>query len=442
LKISLAVGLGFGITSCSYFLALLMVGPKLPGVIIPEFGILVSLIFVYLYAGKVQAPDKIEKNEDMAFLDPRLKRILSVGFYSVLILAFTNFVNMGIHLPHGGWDGWAIWNLHARFIFRGGEYWRDAFSGLMAPNHHPDYPLLLPLAVVRCWSYIGRETQAVPMLIAMLFTFATAGMLCSGLTILRSRSQGILASLILLGTTIYIVLGTNQLADIPISFFFLASMVLLFLQERFPENYGLSFLAGAMAGFSGWTKNEGLLFLVALFAASISVIYFAQNRKVHMKQLTYLVLGSMPVLAIIIYFKMNLVPANEIIYGQAQEEIIGKLMDYKRYMQILKTFLVKTILTLPYVLLLLFYPLFAGIKIEDKSKISVLTASIALTLMMTGYFFVYLITPYDLDWHLRTSLPRLLAQLWPSILFTYFMIVRTPEEALLNSKFEVTEKLI
>jgi hypothetical protein len=87
LKISLAVGLGFAITSCSYFLTLLMFGPKLSGIIIPELGILVSLIIVYRYAGKAQIPDKIEKDEDM-YLDPRLKLILSVGFYSVLILAF------------------------------------------------------------------------------------------------------------------------------------------------------------------------------------------------------------------------------------------------------------------------------------------------------------------------------------------------------------------
>lgn len=121
---------------------------------------------------------------------------------------------------------------------------------------------------------------------------------------------------------------------------------------------------------------------------------------------------------------------------------MGRLSDIDRYTKILTTFILKAFYTLPHLFFLLFYPAYIGIKIDDKSKIGVLTASSALTLMIMGYSLVYLITPYDLNWHLRTSLPRLLVQLWPSILLIYFMIVRTPEEALLTKKIEATEKLI
>jgi hypothetical protein len=51
-----------------------------------------------------------------------------------------------------------------------------------------------------------------------------------------------------------------------------------------------------------------------------------------------------------------------------------------------------------------------------------------LTFIILGsYFAVYLITPHDLDWHLMTSLNRLLLQLWPTIIFITFMAARTPE---------------
>jgi hypothetical protein len=40
-----------------------------------------------------------------------------------------------------------------------------------------------------------------------------------------------------------------------------------------------------------------------------------------------------------------------------------------------------------------------------------------------------LTTPQDLAWQLRTSLDRLLLQLWPSAVFLYLLVVRTPEQA-------------
>jgi hypothetical protein len=40
--------------------------------------------------------------------------------------------------------------------------------------------------------------------------------------------------------------------------------------------------------------------------------------------------------------------------------------------------------------------------------------ALALVLMMlAGYYLVYVTTPHPQTWHVETSLPRLLAQLWP-----------------------------
>ena len=48
--------------------------------------------------------------------------------------------------------------------------------------------------------------------------------------------------------------------------------------------------------------------------------------------------------------------------------------------------------------------------------------------MLAGYYWVYILTPVNLTWHLQTSLNRLLAQLWPSAVFAYFLTTRTIEE--------------
>jgi hypothetical protein len=41
---------------------------------------------------------------------------------------------------------------------------------------------------------------------------------------------------------------------------------------------------------------------------------------------------------------------------------------------------------------------------------------------------LFLITESSLEWHLSTSVNRLLAQLWPSAIWLFFSMLRTPED--------------
>ena len=63
----------------------------------------------------------------------------------------------------------------------------------------------------------------------------------------------------------------------------------------------------------------------------------------------------------------------------------------------------------------------AGIRRPNPAfRSSVLT----LALTLCGYFAVYVITPNDLYWHLRFSLNRLFLQVWPTVIFLFFLFVR------------------
>jgi hypothetical protein len=439
LKASLAIGFGFGVTSCLYFLVLLFVGTSQTALILFE-AVSIFVLLLLTYGKRAENNHICAKTHEKPALQTRYEKMLSIAFYSVLVCASANFILIALRLPGGGWDAWAIWNLHARFIFRGGEHWTDVFSSLLSPSTHPDYPFLVPLTVARIWKYLGHETQLVPVIVGMVFIFATAGLIYSALTILRSKSQGLLAGLFLFSNLSFIILGTYQYADVPMGFFFLGSFVLILMQERFPENYGLSFLAGATAGFAGWTKNEGLLFLVSLFISRLMVIFLSHDRNIHKKQLLSFILGSIPALEIIAYFKVNFAPQSDLLQGQGFAQVIDKLGQVSRYVQILKASLAVIIPVLPQVILLLVYPLCLGINRDDKNRINVATLVITMFFMACGYILIYVITPYELSWHLETSQSRLLLQLWPSILLTFFMIVRTPEEALIDSQIEMGSK--
>ena len=74
--------------------------------------------------------------------------------------------------------------------YRGGQYWKN-FTYMT--GEHFDYPLLIPASVARSWEFIGRETQLIPIVIGLLFTFATIGIVGISISRLRGERQGLLA---------------------------------------------------------------------------------------------------------------------------------------------------------------------------------------------------------------------------------------------------------
>ncbi len=210
----------------------------------------------------------------------RFSAITASGFYLLLISGTLVLILISILYPHGNWDAWAIWNNRARFIFRGAENWQDGFSPLLGWSH-PDYPLLLPLAIARGWFYLGEETPWVPSALALLFTLSTTGILVSSLSPIKSSSQGYLAGILLLGTPFFLIHGASQYADIPLAFYLLSGIALLSLSDRRPaNNYGASILAGLLIGFSAWTKNEGQV-LAALIPLSLLFVGALTHRWKH-----------------------------------------------------------------------------------------------------------------------------------------------------------------
>src|SRR5262249_41622533 len=147
--------------------------------------------------------------------------------------------------PHGNWDAWSHWNLRARFVFFGGEKWANAL--------HPDYwnplnyPLLIPMVVAAGWGFVGVESHWVPGIVAMFFTLETIVLLTSGLSRLRSKSQGMLGGILLMGTPYFLTHGISQYSDIPLAFFFLASFVVAAFYDREREaSSKFLVLAGAL----------------------------------------------------------------------------------------------------------------------------------------------------------------------------------------------------
>ena len=344
------------------------------------------------------------------------------GFEWLLIAAFALLFVAAIYTywmeysraPGGSWDAWAIWNLRARFLFRAGANWRDAFSPVLLWSH-PDYPLLVPAFVAGLWTQTGGESTWVPGLAGLLFTLSTPLLLASAVGALRGREAGWLAGIFLLGRPLFVTHGASQYADVPVAFFMVAAMALLALDRPVT--------AGVCAGLAAWTKNEGLLFVAVLLVARIAALLYARDAARLRREVPRFAAGLAPVLAVVLYFRGTLATANA--------NLAGGAIDFGRIPTVAAAFVthlfgVGQLLVSPFLFLALYVWLAKPVRTPGPGA---LTALIALVLMLAGDAAVYVVTPGDVNWFIDNSLDRVLLQVWPLAIFAAFLYASAASSA-------------
>jgi hypothetical protein len=318
-------------------------------------------------------------------------------------------------LPNGGWDGWAIWNWEARLLYRAGANWRQ----YLPLAFHGDYPLLVPSTTARFWRYMGAEVPDVGAFLGILLALCSIAVLALTLTQLRSRMVASVMCLTLLGTPSYLYWASAHYADIPLSFFFLGTLALIAIHfESKPEQGDLRMLglAGFLAGCAGWTKNEGILFIVAV-AAALLVPVFRYRREALTRFKAFGAGAALPVL-IITFFKLTNNVSNYVV--AYKEGKLQRMFDLGRHFMIwdyvaryLFSFGAWSISPL---IPLIAFVLLTGVHRSIFANYGWRTIVTILLIVCAGYYWVYLTTPVDLKWHLESSLDRLFLQLWPSVL--------------------------
>ncbi len=424
-RVSLAVGMGMGFSSGTYFLWRFFVGE--PGTVyqICELTFFSALALFWLVRArpKKQSPVALPCESSTA---TGWYRLLGITFVAGLGVVLFGALGFRQNIPLGDCDAYAIWDLRARTIFFGGDQWRDAFSPVY---QHTDYPILLPCSNARLWSYLGKDCLWAPWLLGNLFTFAMIGVLAGGMCRLRDRSIGLLAGIVLVGIALSLQKGTAQYAELPLAFFFLSTVLLLVLYNAVDQSsWKILALSGVMAGMAAWTKNEGLLFLVVVPTAYCLVTWRRGCTKKVFREILCWSAGVLPILVPIVIQKVALFTCNDIVKGQSWSASVARLTDPSRYWLIAQTYWQLAVSDLGlFVVALPLGFLFLG-KTRNRPR-GFSFACAVLLLMLAGYFLVFLVTPYNLDWHVKSA-RRLFVQLWPLALLIYFLYVASPEKLL------------
>ncbi|MGA2882169.1 MAG: hypothetical protein ABSG13_24725 [Bryobacteraceae bacterium] len=415
LLFSLGIGTGAGVASCLYFLALVLAGSSFSVLPAALGAALVIALVLFLFAKRSALLDWAD--------GPAPPWYLTALFVLAAALAVTMFLGAVAYNPHGDEGAWSIWNLRARFLFRAGVFWRDAFSSDLSWTH-PDYPLLLPGLVALCWKLTGHESSDAPIAIAFLFALGTVGVLVSALGVLRGKTQALLAGTLLAGTASFVALSAALYSDVPLSFYILATLALLALQDRHPEDLRFSALAGLMAGFAAWSRNEGMIFLVAVIVArAIALVRFG-DRKALLPQLLRLLFGLAAPLAIVIFFKWRVgglgdwlsVPASTILKHLSDparwivtvEGLVVILFNFGRFL-------------IPIFLALALYWYLVRFRVGTGDRAALATIGIALLLTLAAQLLADVLYLDNLGLEISTSFERILLQLWPGALLAFFL---------------------
>jgi hypothetical protein len=415
LRLSTAFGLGVGLHATGFFLALLVFDGTLAGTAV--FDTLVLLLAAGWSIGNPVCEDQVPNG--MSHRSTTLQLGLAILLVLLIVVSILAFVLASIEEPHGGWDAWAIWNLRARFLARAGAGWSAAFSDNM---QHTDYPLLVPGAIARIWKYAPPgESQLFPILLVFLFALSTVGLTCGALGLLRSRSHALLAGICL--TPVLLNEAAYQYADVQVGFYILLSLVLFAWHDRIGGGeWRLVALAGLAAALAAWTKNEGLLFLLAIVAGRV-----VRYRRDQIWPWPFLA-GAAPVLIALAYFKLTLAPRNDLLPHLEW----SRLIDPARYGElagaVAKELSSSRELVLAALLPIGVYLLLLGR--SAKRDLPILPWFVTLATSATALMILYLVAPRELEWFVANSVDRLSLQLYPLVLFVAFLWAASPEERL------------
>ncbi len=431
LELCMSFPLGAGALSCVTFGWLLVYGRMDPLLPVLEYVLAAAMAVALRFKGRPFLPKPA-----FSPAPGRMETLLLLLFGAALAAMVVAHVQMFSRSPHGGgFDAFATWNLRARFLFRGGMDWPLGFSEVIGWSH-PDYPLLVPVTVARLWCHAGGDLAAAPALAASIWTFSTVGLLVWAVGSIRGRDQGLLAGLALAATPFFVMHGASQFADTPLSFYMLGTAVFGFLaldeaQAAWHESAWL--MTGLCAGCAAWTKNEGIAF-ACIATALLSLHILRSGTKTQaLRAIAKLAAGMAPLLCCLIFFKAGMAPSNDLVAGQSAGATWQRLVQPGRYWTVVSWFAERLFLFdskgwMHITPVVAAHLLLMGTSPDHVRPARSRMLATMLALVTAAYAMAYVTTPNDLEWHLRTSLDRLILHLWPICLLLLFITTRTPSE--------------
>lgn len=332
-----------------------------------------------------------------------------------------------LSLPLTEWDARSIWFFHAKMIYSSGSIgllagWQDpavVFS-------HVDYPNLVPALAAQLASVVGFWNEYIPKL-SLFF------ILIPPIIMIFNFQHKVWSFLLVLTLLFFNMNGYlwNGYMDGFLALYF--SLALLFLGNFLKYNQkSYLFVSLICAIFLLYIKNEGILVIFSILPIIVGYIIFKNYgrgflslKKVNMQIIIILGLLIIPFL-IWTAFKSQWGLSNDLALGSSNtiEMFFQRIRDGS-YINIAVRILGQIQPAIMILGLLLFTAVFLPESVPTSASITALITVI----YCLGIFVVYLVTPVDLGWHLKTSLSRTMLPVMGGLFVAGYFIFENLEQS-------------
>jgi len=418
LALSFMAGLG-GVSLEMFFLSLLGIGFGLLSISLPWIVAALCVFFV-----NRRSPAVAERRGSVTAWQEvsGLPRALGVtGTLSLAVILFELFYAFRVApvLPITGWDSIQTWFFKAVAFYEDG---RVSSSFLLdTPLVHPDYPLLIPLSVTWLYIALGRVSDE---LVRIIYPLQFLSLLLVFYHVVRSRvsvSYAMLFTALLSLTPILMVHSAGLIvnlgvlstgdsvgyADLAFAVCTTAGAGFLYLYavgER-PADLNMAML---FAGISVWTKDEGLVLITVcvLLAAA-----HALHRRVPLRNCLVAAGVVLVTAGPWLVYKGSINIPGEYASGYSPQTFIdniGRLsviLDFFGYMMFKNT----SIYSLTWYL----YALSLALNYRGFFSRPLLYLNIVLAALFSSYVLVYIISFLNVNFHLATSIDRVILHMLP-----------------------------
>ena len=349
------------------------------------------------------------------FKNYRVKLLSNDHIWALAAVFFLTCYFLLYASKHGSWDAWAIWNLHAKFLYYTAS-WRNIFSKDLAYSH-PDYPLMLPSIIAFFWNGIGKASPFVPLLLSYGLLLAVPLYIYFSLRDAGLKWLPYIALAIFVADNNFKDLAVSQCADTLLALLILIVFVQYSKLKNGDNNRAL--LLGFICASCAWVKNEGMAFYILFTLCFIAGNY--KQLSVLKKYFAGLILPTL----VLVSFKLFFAPANDLVSADNKHlsSISAVLTDAGRYSTILEFWLKTLISQYMYILVLVF-----AVFILNRKFFRSLPA-VVIGALLLAYFVIYLITPHDLKWHLSTSVSRIFLHVYPAIVYLILLAINEVKES-------------
>ena len=274
---------------------------------------------------------------------------------------------------------------------------------------HNDYPVIAPAFAASLATLVGSWNNIFPKLAFLLMSFPP---LILSIKIFNVRYHLLFLILTLFILNLYLI---NGYVDGLVAIYFSLSSYLIYdIFVNKQNSFYYLLITFCFFIILSLLKNEGIVMVTILLSIMIIINISKKEMLQNNKKIIFLLFSLIPILIWKITC-INYNVSNDIINYGFLNLLTNRIFDYNSFKLIFKFLILDTKFILSIIFILIAFN-FA------KNKKNFYFSLIVGTSYIFSLFMVYLIAPYDLTWHLSSSVSRVIMS--PALLFSLFGILQ------------------